>query len=191
MLLPCLTSTIDQDLEAARLEALLQRIAADDSAALEALYRRTGSAIYGFALSILKNTHDAEDALHDCCIAIYTAAADYRPQGKPMAWIMTIVRNLCLQKLRERQKSADLPQEDWEAYIESRPEVTPEDRMVIAACMEQLTEQERQIVALHALAGFKHREIAAILRLPLPTVLSKYNRALKKLRQHLEGSRQP
>jgi RNA polymerase sigma-70 factor (ECF subfamily) len=63
--------------------------------------------------------------------------------------------------------------------------------MVIAACMEQLTEQERQIVALHALAGFKHREIAAILRLPLPTVLSKYNRALKKLRQHLEGSRQP
>lgn len=52
--------------------------------------------------------------------------------------------------------------------------------------MKQLTDQERQIVMLHAVAGFKHREIAELLELPLSTVLSKYRRALKKLRHSLE-----
>ena len=61
-----------------------------------------------------------------------------------------------------------------------------EDRGVLRACLEQLSDQERQIVALHAVAGFKHREIAALLELPLSTVLSKYNRAIKRLKQYLQ-----
>ena len=40
---------------------------------------------------------------------------------------------------------------------------------------------------LHAVTGLKHREIAVLLELPLPTVLSKYHRALKKMRAYLEG----
>ena len=50
-----------------------------------------------------------------------------------------------------------------------------------------LGEEERRIVLLHAVTGMKHREIAALLELPLPTVLSKYHRALKKMRSFLEG----
>jgi RNA polymerase sigma-70 factor (ECF subfamily) len=53
---------------------------------------------------------------------------------------------------------------------------------VLDACLGQLSDEERQIVVLHAVAGFRHREIAALLELPLPTVLSKYSRALKKLK---------
>ena len=52
--------------------------------------------------------------------------------------------------------------------------------------MERLSDEERQIVMLHAVAGFRHRETAALLTLPLPTVLSKYQRALKKLRTILK-----
>ena len=48
-------------------------------------------------------------------------------------------------------------------------------------------EEERRIVLLHAITGMKHREIAALLELPLATVLSKYHRALKKMRAYLEG----
>ena len=47
--------------------------------------------------------------------------------------------------------------------------------------MAQLSEEERQIVVLHAVSGLKHREIADILEKPLSTVLNKYRRALKKL----------
>ena len=63
---------------------------------------------------------------------------------------------------------------------------TREDRSILRSCLEQLRDEQRQIVTLHALSGFKHREIAAILQLPLPTVLSKYHRAVKRLKQHLQ-----
>lgn len=185
MLFLCSTSADEQEPEVSVLNVLLQEIAGGNSAALETLYRRTSASVYGFALSILKNTHDAEDVLHDCYVTVWTAATGYRAQGKPMAWLMTITRNLCLQKLRERRKLSDLPQEDWEPYLSSCEAVTPEDRAVLAACFEQLSGEECQIVTLHAVSGFKHREIAALLELPLPTVLSKYHRAIKKLRQLL------
>ena len=64
------------------------------------------------------------------------------------------------------------------------PYVTARDlALTLAALLEDLNPEEQQIVTLHALTGLKHREIAALLELPLATVLSKYARALKKL-QH-------
>ena len=53
--------------------------------------------------------------------------------------------------------------------------------------MRSLSAEERQIVMLHAAAGFRHREIAEMLELPLSTVLSKYHRARNKMKKHLEG----
>ena len=55
------------------------------------------------------------------------------------------------------------------------------------AAFYSLSEEEQRVLLLHAVAGLKHREIAQILDLALPTVLSKYHRALKKLRLILEG----
>lgn len=167
------------------LEGLLDRIAQKDTRALAELYRSTSAAVYGFALSILKNDQDAQDVLHDCYMSVYTAAGAYRPMGKPLAWMLTITRNLCMQRLREHGRSADLQPEDWERILDQRSQVAPEDRQVLLQCMELLSHTERQIVTLHATAGFKHREIASLLELPLPTVLSKYARALKKLRNAL------
>ena len=59
------------------------------------------------------------------------------------------------------------------------------DKMVLHAALKILNEEERQIVLLRTSAGLKHREIAADLEMPLATVLSKYNRAMKKLKKHL------
>ena len=53
--------------------------------------------------------------------------------------------------------------------------------------LAQLGAEERQIVLLHAVTGLKHREIAALLELPLSTVLSKYHRGLKKLKALMKG----
>ena len=51
--------------------------------------------------------------------------------------------------------------------------------------MTVLSEEERQIVLLHAVSGMKHRELSELLELPLSTVLSKYARALAKLKKAL------
>ncbi len=184
----CLTSTTEimRTAGADSLERNLADIANGDMSALTELYHSTKAAVFGYALSILKNTHDAEDVLHDCYVKIHSAAGSYIPHGKPMAWIMTITRNYCLQKFRERRYTADIPEEDWQPYIASVEAISTEDRLVITECMTRLTEEERQIVLLHAVSGFKHREIAETMKMPLATVLSKYNRALKKLRTILE-----
>lgn len=160
----------------------------DSSAAaresLAALYHETKSAVYGFALSILKNAHDAEDVLQETYLKVYAAAGEYR-SGRPLAWILTIARNLSLMKLREHKKSAQLQDSQWEA-LEAPQRGSPEDRLVLERVLGQLSAEESQIVLLHTAAGFKHREIAALLELPIATVLSKYHRALKKLKAQLE-----
>ena len=164
------------------LDNCIARIAQGDRDALAALYERTRPAVYGVALSILKNTHDAEDVLQDTYLQVWLAAGSYRSRGKAMAWLMTIVRNLSLDRIRQRQRAETVDWDGWQERFADLPAVTAEDRMALAALLTALGDQEREIVALHALTGLKHREIAALLDLPLATVLSKYSRAMKKLR---------
>ena len=171
----------------AALEDCIVRIAGGDQNALADLYGRTRPAVYGFALSIVKNAHDAEDILHDAYLQVWNAAGGYRAQGKPMAWLMRIARNLALMKLREAKNTVAMSPEDWMEAFADRPDFTREDAITISMLMDTLSDEEREIVSLHALTGLKHREIAAMMDLALPTVLSKYHRALKKLKNSLQG----
>ncbi len=165
-------------------EDLLHRIAQGDMEALRCLYDIAGYAVFGFALSMLKNKQDAEDILQDTFLKIRSAAHLYQPRGTPMAWILTMTRNFCLMKLREKQKNQAIEEKMMEntmLYVQDNT-----NRVVLEAAFSILTDEERRIIMLHVLSGLKHREIAQILELPLSTVLSKNNRALKKLKQYLQ-----
>lgn len=167
-------------------ENLIIRMASNDGAAFRELYQQTSGVVYGFAMSILRNKHDAEDVMHDTFIKIHSSAVTYKPSGNPMAWILTIVRNLCLNRIRAGKVCEELPEYDDLAGTSNDSE-TMLDRMVLETAMNVLDAEERQIVILHAMTGFKHREIAEILDLPTGTILSKYNRALKKIRKEMES----
>ncbi len=159
-----------------------------DRDALSELYRLASASVYSYALSVLRSKHDAEDVLHDCFVNIFTSAGAYTPRGKPFAWIITIAKNLCLMKLRERKRFASGAEADDDRDMAFAEEsgIAPEDRLMIRRCLKLLSEEEHRIVVLHAVAGFKHREIAEITGIPLMTVISKYRRAIQKLRQSLE-----
>lgn len=159
----------------------IQGIAQGDRDALEKFYAATSSAVYAYALSILQNPHDAEDVLQDCYIAVCRSAGEYRSQGKPMAWLMTITRNLCYKSRRLRQRYVSL--DSGELF--GRLEAPADDKLLMQSCMQVLTEEERSIVVLHAVAGCTHAEIGRHLNLKLGTVLSKYHRAIRKLRDTL------
>ncbi len=164
----------------------IRKIAAGEAGALRSLYERIHPAVYGYALSLIKNTHDAEDILQETFLSIHRAAGDYQPSGKPMAWIFTIAKNHALMKLRSRAKEEPLPEtpiEDTAAFAQIK---SIEARAVLLAALKTLSDEERQIVSLYCVAGLKNREIAALMDLPLGTVLSKYSRALKKLRAILK-----
>ncbi len=177
---------ISADSGSASIDDCLSRIAlSKDKGALEELYRKTYTSVYSFALSILKNTHDAQDAAHDCYLIIFSSAESYVSHKKPLAWILTVTKNLCLKKLRERAKDTYVTENELEMYPDKMSAVTAEDKIIISECLNTLSDSERQIIVLHAVAGMKHREIAELTGLPVSTVLSKYSRALKKLKKIL------
>lgn len=172
------TSALDED--------LLRKIGRDDNDAFADLYQKTEHVVYAYVLSILRHPSDSQDVVQDTYLKIKAAAHLYEPRGKPMAWIFTIARNLCYEKFRRDRFQSDFNPdfENTTAYAEVTDET---DRLVLQAAMRILNEEERTIVLLHAVSGYRHREIAGLLNKPLSTVLSKYRRALAKLHIDLTG----
>lgn len=168
------------------LDRCIEAVSHGDRDALAELYGLTHAAVYGFALSITKNAQDAEDVLQDVYLHVWQSAGQYRSQNKPMAWLITMTRNLALSRLRERERSFSMEPQTVQEWLDQTPAATPEDRLALDALLSELSDEERQIVTLHALTGLKHREIARLLDLPMSTVRSKYNRALNKLKRLLK-----
>lgn len=168
-------------------ESLFERIAENDMAAFEQLYRITEKSVYAFVLSILKNHDDALDVVQDTYLKIRGAAHLYKPMGKPMAWIFTIARNLSISRLRLIKRSDNVNMVDMENSISFSYMTNYDDKLVMQATFNILNDQERQIIMLHAVSGLAHHEIADSLGIPLSTELSKYHRGLKKLKKHLSG----
>ncbi|MEG1918008.1 MAG: RNA polymerase sigma factor [Oscillospiraceae bacterium] len=166
-------------------EALLARIGRDDRDALEELYLTTERAVYALVLSILKNPEMTQDVVQDTYLKIRAAAHLYQPRGKPLAWIFSIAKNLAFDALR--QGSSCIAAEEPVGVDDLRYSCVsdPTDRLVLTAALDILEEDERQLVLLHAVSGITHQELAKTLGMPLSTVLSRYHRALKKLKKHL------
>lgn len=178
----------ETDSQSASLEELLIRVKGGDTEAFAEVYGRTRAAVYAMALSYLKNAADAEDTAQETFVRIWQSKEKYRPQGSPMAWILTVARNLSLMTLRQNARRADISEDEWSAIPEDAPRVSAEDRIVLDEAMRTLSDEERRVVLLHVSSGLKHREIAKLLEMPLSTVLSKYNRAIKKLLKELKGA---
>ncbi|MEG1809706.1 MAG: RNA polymerase sigma factor [Oscillospiraceae bacterium] len=138
-------------------------------------------------LSILKDPYNAQDAVQETFMKIREVSHLYRPNGKPLAWILTIAKNISLNFLRKTSRETPsqdcVPEDDLRFSCVS----DPTDRLVLSTALNILSEDERQIILLHVVSGVKHMEIAKALQLPLSTVLSRYHRALKKLKKHLVG----
>lgn len=166
-------------------DKLIVEIAEGSQQALHQLYDSVSKSVYGFVLSITKNSHDAEDVLQETFLTVFEKAVDYKPSGKPMAWIFTIAKNHALSKLRSHSKLHLIDEEKSQLEDAFDNIDNLEQRLVIEASFRILSDDERQILMLHALSGMKHKEIAAVLEMPINTVLSKYHRAIKKMRTEL------
>ena len=109
-------------------DADILNIAKEEPDAVHKLYEKTHKTLYGYILSITKNTHDTEDALQETYLAIYRSASKYRPHGKPMAWIFTVAKNAANMQLRNR--AAHISAEC--AYCES---LGVKESLIILSCL--------------------------------------------------------
>ena len=106
-----------------------------------------------------------------------------------MTWMCAIAKNQYLDFVRKYGKNRSVDFGEVENYIsegmaaKTDDSKSVEDRMLLESAFSVLGEQDRTIVVLHMINGLKHREISEITGLPLSTVLSKYNRSLKKMKE--------
>jgi RNA polymerase sigma-70 factor (ECF subfamily) len=179
------------------LAALLARVALQDRAAFEQLYRLTSAHLLGLAARILGSTARGEEVLHEAYLNVWHAAASYRPgMATPMTWLINIVRNKAIDVLRagatERASTVPLPEEDAEALARADDTAGPQQlldaslqRLKIEACMRGLSAPQRQALALAYYQGLMHSEIAERLGAPLGTAKAWVRRGLARLKDCL------
>ncbi len=166
-----------------RLDEIMAAVADGDNAAFETLYRLSAKGIYAFAYSYLKNRQDAEDIMQSAFLQIKRKAYTYCRGTNAKAWMLQIVKNLALDELRKRKRFRERFADESEKgnAVTYNKDVSALDYM-----MKSLSDEEREVVILHALWGYKHKEIAEIKNQPVGTITWRYNTAVKKLEKYKE-----
>ncbi len=163
-----------------KIEELINCIAQGSTASMGDLYDLIKTDVFAYALSKIGNKQDADDILQDTFVQIYKNARQYQPKGKPMAWIITIELNLIRRYYQLKSRTSSLENYDI-AMQNNNIEEKAINNSFLVDILKTLNDEEREIISLHVVSGMRHREIASLLEKPLSTVLSKYNRAIKKL----------
>ena len=163
-------------MEKKEIDRYLQRVATGDGAAFETLYEKMQRGVFAFAYTYLGNYADAEDAVQETFLTVKRKANLYRAGTDGRAWIFQIAKNYCLDELRKRKLRLERGEEHFaEPYEEPR-------LPLLSEMVKELDDDEKEIVILHAVWDYKHREIAEMLEIPLGTVTWKYKRAIEKLK---------
>lgn len=163
------------------LDILMDKIKEGDENAFEVLYINTKDKVFYLILSILKSYQLSEDVLQDTYIKVRLNIQKYK-SSNPLAWIMTIARNLALNVYNKHKKECQLNEINQKEFV---TEESFASFYNIELMVKNLSNIEKEIVILHALHNFKHKEIAKIVNKPLGTVLWIYSKAMKKLKAEL------
>jgi RNA polymerase sigma-70 factor (ECF subfamily) len=150
-------------------------------------------ASYNLARWLLGNPHDAEDVVQDSAVRAYTSYKSFRGTDAK-AWFLAIVRNGCMNRLRQRSThlSIDLTTEEAR-IVDDRP--SPEQLAIKAweadalqAAIDALSIEYREMIILRELEGLSYKEIATVTELPIGTVMSRLARARSCLQRELCAS---
>ncbi len=167
-------------MSAKEMDALLRRIADGDNAAFEEFYVCTKNGVYAFLRAYFSNHADVEDCMQTVYLKVKRGISSYRFGTNPRAWLLQIAKNQALSDIEKRKR--EVPTEEIEIVAPM-----PQTENSVTEAMEKiLSAEERQIVVLHVLWKYKHKEIAAQLGCPTGTVTSKYKRAVAKLQKYLK-----
>ncbi len=149
------------------------------------LYETVYEDMYRFALYVLKDREDAEDAVAETVADAFESIGKLRKEEAFRAWIFRILSNKCKRKLKEyTTKTYSYEESEQNLKKDSKTEDMAHTIHVRDA-FYSLEEEERYMVALQVFGGYKSREIAGLLHKNHNTVRSQVSRALKKMKEKL------
>ncbi len=166
---------------------LVRRAIEGDARAFETLVRRYASVAHAVALGIVKEPADAEDVVQDAFVTALERLEDCDP-AKFRAWFLRVVRNRA-HSVRRYLGVRDAAPLDAVVTPSGEPGPHRETersqlRRDLITALAGLTEVQREVVLLHDLEGWKHREIGELLDLPEGTVRAHLFHARRALRDH-------
>lgn len=168
---------------------LVRQAREGDAIAFGLLVRRYQRPAYAVALSVVGRHEDAEDAAQEAFLVALERLEECRNPDRFGGWLLTIVRNRSKNLIRReslRETDEVPPGARSKMPTPDRVTETSELRDLLEEAMRELPEVQREIVMLHDLEGWKHREIAERLDLPPGTVRSHLHFARKALRKALQ-----
>ena len=178
---------------------LAARAAAGDDRAFEAIMRRHNRLLFRTARSILRSDAESEDALQEAYVRAWRALASFRADSKLSTWLVRIVINEALGRLRRRGATViplEAGMDDSETSLEDsiagddeqqpdRIAMRGEIRRLMEARIDTLPEAFRTVFMLRAVEEFSVEEVASALGLPEATVRTRFFRARGLLREGL------
>lgn len=184
-------------------QALLERACAGDARAFEGLMRRHNRLLFRTARSVLRNDADSEDAVQEAYVKAWRALPGFRREAKLSTWLVRIVMNEALGRLRRNGGAQVVPIapafEDGEDLQPEAPEdaaaaghdpehatLRGELRRIVEAQIDQLPEVFRTVFILRAVEEMSVEEVALALQVPAATVRTRFFRARALMRSALE-----
>ena len=174
--------------------ALLEAVAAGDQLAVAELYDRHASAVFGMAMSLLREPSLAQDVSQEAFVHLWTRAHTFDARrGAPLGWLLSITRNLALDELRRQRRGSErLDRYAREAAL-SDTEADTVDLLFdwgwqserVLDAVSQLSSVQRKTVELVYLHGYTLAEVAERLDVAVGTVKSRLHAALLSLRAAL------
>jgi RNA polymerase sigma-70 factor (ECF subfamily) len=173
-----------------------------DRHAFDALVIRHSGAAYCTALAIVRSHIDAEDVVQDALVHAYTRLNGFRGDSTFKTWLIAIVRNQAISRLRSRRRrvrrdavSPDGP--DVVGTLASR-EPSPEDvvldrerRRHVARCIDELPSKLRDALRLAHNGEHSYEEMGTMLGAPTGTIKSRVSVARRIVMRRLQSSSSP
>ena len=176
---------------------MIERIGRGDQSAFSALYDRLSRPLYSLALRMLGDAGDAQDALQDVFLQIWSRAATYNPeQSTVFSWTVLLTRSRVIDRLRARKRRlriVDSATDDEDADVadastmESAADTADknDEAARVRSVLNNLPSEQREAIELAFFGHLTHHEIAARLGEPLGTIKARIRRGLLKLRERL------
>lgn len=166
---------------------IILRAQSGDREAFAILFEQYKNLVYKTAYLMLGEPTEAEDALQEVFVQVYKSLSGFDPRKAAFTtWLYRVTFNHCLNH-RRRKHPFTLPLEDFSAALKSEfPGAQLADEEVLQQAVGRLTDRQRAVVILRYFWDLPYAEIAQILEVPLGTVKSRIDLALKTLRKVLE-----
>ncbi|OUU22770.1 MAG: hypothetical protein CBC13_07030 [Planctomycetia bacterium TMED53] len=177
---------------------------AGDPAGFEGLYRLHRERIFAVSMRMLRNREDALDTTQEVFVRIHKALDGFDTSGRFLTWAYRITTNQCIDRIRRRKVRKE--QSVFEDSVgekrdlrtgrsgTSAPEAELEQEEVaqaVSAAVEQLGDAHRMVFTLYCYEGLSYGEIAAVMGIPVGTVMSRLYHARKKVRESLPNDWDP